>query len=78
MKKLSQFNEVNNDTLRAWNRFAVYFNAVLSVGPERANDYMRNFPNEDKKHLQKMLADMKVMGYEAMKAAIHRGAYAVS
>lgn len=78
MKKLSQFDNVQNDTLRAWNRFAVYFNAVLSVGPAKANEYMSNFSNEDKRHLQKMLADMKVMGYEQMKAAIHRGSYVVS
>jgi hypothetical protein len=78
MKKLSQFNEVDNDTLRAWNRFAVYFNAVISVGPAKANAYMSGFSNADKVHLQKMLADMKMMGYEAMKAAISRGEYAVS
>jgi hypothetical protein len=75
--KLSQFNEVEDRTLKAWNRFAVYFNALSNVGVVAANDYMRQFNKDDKADLRKMLDDMKHMGYEPMKAAISRGAYAV-
>lgn len=75
--KLSRFNDVEDRTLRAWNRFAVYFNALGSLGIEPANKYMSQFNRADKDDLLKMLADLKRMGYETMKAAVSRGDYAV-
>lgn len=77
MKKFMKFNDVADRTLRAWNRFSVFFNVLDTVGSKQALEYMSSFPNEDKADLRKMLADLKKMGYEPMKAAISRGAYSV-
>ena len=77
MMKLSTFNTVENRTLRAWNRFAVFFNTLGNVGVPQALDYMRQFPRADKDDLLQMLRDIKTMGYEPLKAAINRGDYAV-
>lgn len=75
--KLSKFNDVENRTLRAWNRFSVFFNALGNVGVPQALDYMRQFPPADKADLLKMLKDIKSMGYDTLKAAINRGDYSV-
>ncbi len=77
MKKLSRFDDVQDRTLRAWNRFAVFFNTLGNVGVEPALDYMRQFTNADKVDLNTMLKDIKKLGYEPLKAAISRGAYVV-
>lgn len=77
MKKLSTFNDINDRTLRAWNRFAVFFNTLGNVGVEPALNYFRQFDEESKADLRKMKKDLENLGYEGVKAAIHRGDYSV-
>jgi hypothetical protein len=77
MMKLSKFNDVDNRTLRAWNRYAVFFNTLGNVGVPQALDYMRQFPRADKDDLLVMLRDIKKMGYEGLKAAVSRGDYVI-
>lgn len=75
--KLLKFNNIENRTLRAWNRFAVFFNALGNVGVPQALDYMRQFSREDKQDLQQMLSDMKRIGYTELHAAVNRGDYVI-
>lgn len=74
---LSTFNEVEDRTLRAWNRFAVYFNTASNVSQEAALKYIGQFNNSDKKDLQKMYQDMRNLGYDTVKASVMRGSYSV-
>jgi hypothetical protein len=78
MKKLSTFDDIENRTLKAWNRFSVFFNTLGNVGKDQALDYMRQFSREDKADLLQMMNDMKRMGYEPLHAAISRGAYVIA
>jgi len=75
--KLSRFNDIEDRTLRAWNRFAIFFNTLGNVGVPQALDYMRQFPRADKDDLLVMLKDIKTMGYDGLKAAISRGSYVI-
>lgn len=77
MMALTTFNDVEDRTLRAWNRFMVFFNTINNVNNDVAKSYLKQFSNEDKLDLQQILKAMKQHGFEGLKAMISRGAYEV-
>lgn len=76
--KLSKFNDVEDRTLRAYNRIAIFFNTLSDIGQEKATDYLRQFPDNDKKDIKAIFDHMRRVGLEDTKAAINRGDFKVA
>lgn len=67
-KGYSLFNDVENATLRTWNRCALAFN-INSVG--ESGDYMDCIDEQGQKQMRAMFQYIKVEGYDNARKYVH-------
>lgn len=68
------FNDVQDTTLRTWNRCSVAFNLASDKGPEASQRYMEKFPENAQKQMLVMFKYIEAKGYENVKREVNRGA----
>lgn len=68
----SAFNDVENPTLRAWNRCSMFFNICQSFGKEKGKEYVQAFPKSDMAKMAVLFNSIVANGYEETKAQVMR------
>ena len=68
------FNDIDNATLRTWNRCALAFNLAEDKGEIASESYMEQFDKRSKRQMLIMFNYIKAKGYDAVKREVHRGA----
>lgn len=66
------FNNVENITVRAWNRISTFFNITRDFNLDRAKNYIAQFSLEDKQQMQHIFEDIRKNGYESAKRSVMR------
>lgn len=67
------FDEIENTTLRTWNRCRMAFNLCEDKGPEASEKYMNKLNPRAKKQMLIMFEYIKAKGYETVKKEVMRG-----
>ncbi len=67
------FDEVENTTLRVWNRCATAFNLAEDKGDDAVAKYMEKFDQKGKRQMLIMFNYIKLKGYETVKKEVMRG-----
>lgn len=73
IEEYSNFNDVNDVELKAWNRAAVAFNIAADEGLVKMKEYVGQFSDEDRVLISATFKRIKDDGYERTRAAISRG-----
>lgn len=71
-KNYPTFDDVDNTTLRVWNRCAMASNLLDDKGPVESQKYMEQFGEKDKKQMLVMFHYINAKGYEPTKAEVMR------
>lgn len=66
------FNEVENATLRTWNRCSLAFNLAEDYGQGASERYMEQFSKKDRRQMLIMFNYIETKGYEAVKREVFR------
>lgn len=66
------FDEVQEPTVRAWNRLSTFFNVTGDFSLERGLAYLSRFSFEDRQQIQSIFDSIKSEGYEATKRRVMR------
>lgn len=72
-KKYPTFNDIENVTLRTWNRCAMASNLLDDKGDEESQGYLAQFDEKSKKQMLFMFQYIKAKGYEKTQAEVMRG-----
>jgi hypothetical protein len=72
-KNYPTFDDINNTTLRVWNRCAMASNLLDDKGPVESQKYMEQFEEKDKKQMLVLFTYIKCKGYEKTKSEVMRG-----
>lgn len=67
------FDEIENATLRTWNRCAQAYNLLEDKGEDAVERYMNKFDQRSKKQMLILFEYIKAKGYEATKREVMRG-----
>lgn len=67
------FDEIENATLRTWNRCALAFNLAEDKGNEASRKYMSQFDKKAKRQMLIMFNYIEAKGYESVKREVFRG-----
>lgn len=67
------FRDVENTTIRVWNRCSTAFNLQEDKGEEAVEKYMSQFNEREKKQVLIMFEYIRVKGYEEVKKEVFRG-----
>lgn len=70
--KFNNFNNVENKMLRTWNRCAMFVNIWQDHDLQKAKDYAAQFNKEDMVDMYAMFDNIKLNGYEQMRALVNR------
>lgn len=66
------FNDVEDPTLRAWNRLNIIFNIKEHLGNVVATRYTKQFNNKEKAGILALAAGVSARGYENIRREIIR------
>lgn len=66
------FDDIENVTLRTWNRCSMAFNILEDKGEEASQAYLEQFDNKERKQMMVMFNYIRAKGYEATKAEVMR------
>lgn len=69
-----KFDEVQNVSLRTWNRCAVVFNLRSDVGDAEARNYVAQFDDISKRQMKAMFDYISLKGYNNVRCEITNGA----
>lgn len=72
VKGYSLFNDVQDSTLRTWNRCATMFNINSDHGQELAAEYASQLDEVSMAQMQMMYKYIQVKGYENVRAEINQ------
>lgn len=67
------FKEIENTSLRVWNRCALAFNLRDDKGPDAVDKYLAKFNEREKRQMMIMFEYIRAKGYEAVKREVMRG-----
>lgn len=67
------FDEIENVTLRTWNRCALAFNLAEDKGKDASEMYMSQFDQKSKRQMLIMFNYIEAKGYENVKREVFRG-----
>lgn len=67
------FDEVENTTLRTWNRCAMAYNIKKDRGEEACSNYLSQFNDRSKRQMAIMFEYINLKGYEEVKREVFRG-----
>jgi hypothetical protein len=70
--QFDNFNNIENNELRTWNRCATVFNILKLHGSKVLNKYLEQFSEDERKAIAGMFATIKEKGYEFTRARINR------
>lgn len=66
------FNEVENETLRTWNRCITFANLKSNFGDDKATEYASKFPSDVTKQMLIMFTYVADKGYDEVRPEINR------
>lgn len=66
------FDDIENVTLRTWNRCAMSYNILEDKGEAASQQYLEQFDNKAKKQMMVMFHYIGVVGYNNTKAEVMR------
>lgn len=72
-KNYPTFNDIDNVSLRTWNRCAMASNLLDDKGEAESHMYMEQFDGKAKKQMLVMFMYIKQKGYDYTKAEVMRG-----
>ena len=67
------FDDIENVTVRTWNRCAMAFNLQEDKGDAASERYLEQFDERSKRQMLIMFNYIKAKGYEATKREVFRG-----
>lgn len=70
---LPTFNDVENPTIKAWNRSTVFVNTCKDLGKAFGKQYVEQFTGGDKASMLVILTLIKTKGYEETRREVNRG-----
>jgi len=70
LANLPRFNDVENNSLQAWNRCVITFNICKDLGQEYGKKYVEEFNAKEKLNMMAMFSSVKTEGYEATRAQV--------
>ncbi len=71
-KGYSLFDDIENATIRTWNRCQTYINIKEAHGPELAEDYLKQFNKAGQSHLYVMFKAITVKGYDKVRHDVQK------
>lgn len=72
-KNYPTFDDIDNVSLRTWNRCSMASNLLDDKGEVESHMYMEQFDNKTKKQMLVLFMYIKQKGYETTKAEVMRG-----
>lgn len=72
LEEYHNFNDIEDQELRAWNRCAVAFNIAADESVELMRTYLGQFDKEDRVAISDTYKRIKNDGYELTRAAVSR------
>lgn len=69
------FNDVDREEIKVWNRCVTYFNVMKDVSIEEGNNYARQFSLDDRKKMIKIIEMIKEQGLDNVKSRINRNEF---
>jgi len=71
-KNYSTFEDIDDVSLRTWNRCAMASNLLNDKGEEESRAYMEQFSSLEKKQMLLLFKYIEAKGYEATRAEVAR------
>jgi hypothetical protein len=70
--QFDNFNNIEHNELRTWNRCATVFNILKLHGSKVLNKYLEQFSEDERDEMSNMFKVIKEKGYEYTRARINR------